>query len=1105
MTMTFKALSFSVLALILAFSCLAPSAQAQAISGDLVGNVLDASGAAIPNVTVTAINTATNVKFAGTTNTSGEYRIGNLPPGSYDVSATLKGFATATLKGVAIDLNRTTTANLKLAVGAVTTTVDVSEAGVLLDTTTAQVQQSYVAQQLQDLPMTSTGNGVLNLSLLQAGVASSGGVGYGTGPSVGGQRPTNNSFTIDGVNNNAKSVTGPVVSIPNDDVAEFTILSNQFRAEYGHSSGGQFNTIVKSGSNSLHFTIYDYLQNRNLNAVNQSYRNEGIYSNPRYDSNRLGANIGAPIIRNKWFIFGGFEYNPTGQASTSSSSFYAPTASGYSALAGAPGVSQTNLNVVKTYAVAAATTPGAPNVTVGGVTVPTGVISAVGPNFSNTYNAIISTDFNFSEKDQLRGRYVENHSSSLSTAADLPVFYTPTPNVNYLSTAAWYHTVSPALVNEFRLGFNRNNNSDPVGSQTFPGLDAFPNLVFQDLNLQVGPNPNFPQSGINNSYQAVDNVNWTHGEHTVKAGFEFRDYISGTHFSQRVRGDYEYTSFANYLLDVFPDYYLARTLGNPEFSGNALAYYGFIQDTWRIRKNLTLDAGLRYEWTGVSQGAKEQALDAVASVTGLVDFRVPKSSTWGGLAPRLGLAYTAGKSGNTVIRAGFGRATDVIYDNLPLNSPPPQFAVSVTPQPGNGPANFLKNGGITAAQYAPSGTLNHAQAIAATSYYLADQVLPYSLNWTLEVQHTFARDYTFTARYVGTRGVHELMQMWIDRLHSLVSPSSYIPTYTAAPSAATLAGLPLNVGNLREPSAGWADPAWAAAGFLNSITSYQPQGWSFYNGLDLQMQRRFSKGLLFLAAYTWSRNIDNSTDTLNSSALSQRRVPDMGDLTQEKATSALDRRHRLTLSSVYDLPFLKDSKNWFYKNIVGNWQFAPEYIYESPEYFSVSSGVNTDLNGDSGAISRTILNPTGAAGTGTAVYGLDKNGNRIAYNAATSSVNTVVAWVAINPNARYIQAAVGALQNTGRNTEPTRPIDNIDFTIMKRFQIRERARLEFSAQAFNLFNHAQFTPGSLNDVGAVGTSGSTAYVTVNNVNFNNPEKAFGSNPRTVQIVAKFIW
>jgi hypothetical protein len=177
MTTTHKGIFVPVLALVVALSCMMPSAHAQAISGDLLGNVLDASGAVIPNVTVTATNVATNVKFTGATNSSGDYRIGNLPPGTYDVAAEVKGFTTAILKGVTIDLNRATTANLKMAIGAVSTTVEVAEAGVLLDTTTAQVQQSYEAKQLQDLPSSSTGNGVLNLSLLQAGVASSGGVG----------------------------------------------------------------------------------------------------------------------------------------------------------------------------------------------------------------------------------------------------------------------------------------------------------------------------------------------------------------------------------------------------------------------------------------------------------------------------------------------------------------------------------------------------------------------------------------------------------------------------------------------------------------------------------------------------------------------------------------------------------------------------------------------------------------------------------------------------------------------------------------------------------------------------------------------------------------
>jgi hypothetical protein len=383
-------------------------------------------------------------------------------------------------------------------------------------------------------------------------------------------------------------------------------------------------------------------------------------------------------------------------------------------------------------------------------------------------------------------------------------------------------------------------------------------------------------------------------------------------------------------------------------------------------------------------------------------------------------------------------------------------------------------------------------------------VLPYSLNWTLEVQRTIAKDYTFTARYVGTKGVHELIQQQIDRLYPSVNATKNIPTFMSAPSVATLAALPLTVGNLR-PASTWADPAWAAAGFTKAITSYQPQGWSFYNGLDLQIQRRFSHGMQFLAAYTWSHNMDNQTATLNTSALSQRRVQDFGNLTPEKAASALDRRQRLTISGVYDVPFFKGSKNWFYKNIIGNWQASPVLTYESPEYFTVSSSIDSNFNSDT-AGDRTILNPGGVAGTGTGVYGLDRSGNRVNISgSSTTLLNTIVAWVPINPNARYIQAGYGALSNTGRNTEPTRPISNLDFTLIKRFHIGEKARLELSGLSYNVFNHPQFIPGSLNDVGRIGTSGSTAYTSVTNVNFNNPEKAFTSNSRTLQVVAKFFF
>jgi len=453
----------------------------------------------------------------------------------------------------------------------------------------------------------------------------------------------------------------------------------------------------------------------------------------------------------------------------------------------------------------------------------------------------------------------------------------------------------------------------------------------------------------------------------------------------------------------------------------------------------------------------------------------------------------------------------VIYDNLPLNSPPPQFTTAVNLQGTTG-TNFLKNGGINSANFTP-GVLTAAQARARTSYYLADQTLPYSLNWTLGVEHVFARNYTFEARYVGTRGVHLPFQQQIDRLNPPVNANRNIPTYLAAPSAATLASLPLTVGQLRPSAAAgnvssagvFLDPQYIAAGYAQPITSYTPQGSSSYHGLDLQMKRRFSNGLQFLAAYTWSHNIDNGAATLNTSALSQRRAQDFGDLTAERSSSALDRRHRFTFSGIYDAPWFKSNSKWFMKNLVGNWEIAPVYTYESPEYFSVTSGINGNFNGDSGTIYRSIINPSGVAGTASDVYGLDRNGTVIKPTASGATINTVVAWVAVNPNAQYIRAAQGAFANAGRNTEATRPIDDVDLTLLKRFNVTERMHLELAGQAFNLFNHPQFIPGSINDTARVSTASLTSYVTLTNTNFNNPEKFFASNARTIQIMAKFIW
>ena len=1081
-----------LLLLSVAFGCGALSLFGQATEGNLVGAVSDASGSAVPNADVKVKNVGTNIETAAKTNVNGEYRFNNLPIGAYDLTVSATGFAAATEINVVIDLNKTATINVSLQVGSVSQTVEVSEAAVTIDTTTAQVQNTFDSRQTQDLPTATVGLGVLNLSLLGSGVASSGGVGAGTGPSVGGQRPRNNNFTIEGVDNNNKSVTGPLVYIPNDAVSEFTLLQNQFSPEYGHSSGGQFNTVIKSGTNAFHGTMYDYLQNRNLDAVDQSLANQGIYKNPRFDSNRLGATIGGPILKNKLFFFGSFEYNPVGQSSVPAAGVEAPTPAGYQILSGIPGLSKTNLGILQKYG-QSPTQNGTDSISVTNtasgqqVSVPIGIIPIVAPNYTNNYAALGSVDYTISDKDQLRGRVIYNKSAGIDTAATLPVFYLPAPTTYYLGTLTEYHNFTPNLTNEFRLGYNRFNNSTPSGNFKYPGLDQFPNIVLYDMNLQIGPDPNAPQFTIQNTYQITDNVNWVKGSHTLTIGFDGHKAISPQSFTQRARGDYDYNSTDLFLRDLTPDNLAERSLGNVIYYGDQVALYPYINDSWRIRPNFTLNLGLRYEFTSVPYSERLQSLNAISNTPGVLDFNTPQPQ-YHNFAPRVGIAYSPGKSGNTSIRAGFGMSYDVLYDNIGILALPPQLSSTVDSNINVQSPNYLANGGIP--PNAASGSLDRAGAIANTSNYVPNQKLPYSIQWNFDVQHVFANDYTFEARYLGTRGVHLNVQTRINVLDK-VDNQNYLPTYLTAPSQAQLDSLTTTLSGLKARPG--IVPQFLNAGFTNNIVEFSPLGNSSYNGLALQLNRRFSHGLQFIGAYTWSHLVDDSTADFFTTRLTPRRQEDFQNLRIDRGTSALDRRNRLTATILYDLPYFKNS-NWFMKNLVGNWEFAPIYTFESPEYATVQSATDSNLNGDS-AGDRTIINKNGVPNTGSGVTAL-KN-----------SAGATVAYLAKNPNAEYITAGKGALSNGGRNTIATRRIDNVDLSAVKRFSLTERFSFQLQAQLLNAFNHPQFTPGSLNQINSIGQAGGAVlnYMNPASPSFNNPEVTFASNARVIQVGAKIIF
>jgi hypothetical protein len=1100
--------TFAVTATFFLFVLVLVSRQgfAQLTSGDLTGVVTDATGAAVPGATVDATNEATGVKATQTSNSTGEYRFSNLPIGQYDLSVAAKGFAATSAAGVPVSLNRIGTQNFALQVGQTATTVEVTESTGTIDTSTAQITNNYETRLTTDLPSASTGQGVINLSLLSAGVTTGGGVGVGEGPSVGGQRPRNNNFTVEGVDNNDKSVTGPLVYVPNDTVQEFTVLQNVFQAEFGHSSGGQFNTVVKSGTNEFHGAAYDYLQNRNLNAVDQSLQNAGFTSNPRYDQNRVGGNVGGPIKKNKLFFFGDFEYNPLGQTGSTASGLAAPTAAGYAALAALPGISATNLKIVQQYSPVAPTNDqGSQPYTLpngGTINIPIGTPNITTPSFSNWNYSVASVDYNISDKDQLRGRFIYNKNSGFpaNQEPELPAFFLAVPSTYYLATVSEFHNFTPSLTNEFRFGYNRFNNTSPAGNFQFPGLDQFPNIQFDELGIQIGPNTSAPQFTIQNTYQLTDNLSWVKGRHTFKFGFDGRKLIAPESFTQRSRGDYDYQQITDFLYDLTPADLAERSTGNSVYYGDQVQLYGYVSDTWRARRNLTFDLGVRYEFTSVPQAERGQSINSLASVPGVLTIGTPQPQ-YKNFAPRVGIAYSPGNSSNTSIRAGFGMAYDVLFDNLGILSLPPQLSqtVDVACAAANEfqcPNGFLMHGGI--APGASAGTLSAAAARAGTSAYVPNQVLPYSLDWTLGVQHVFAKDYTLEVRYVGTRGVHLPVQIQLDQ-QAIVQPGNSLPTYLTNPGQAALNALPLTLTQLQNEysatatpnDAGGLKPQYFNAGFQSKITSYQPWGYSQYDGLDVQLDRRFAQGLLFRGAYTWSHAIDNSTAEVFATVFTPRRPEDFNNLALDRANSALDHRQRLTMTLLYDVPWYSHSQSYLMKNVVGNWEIAPIYTYQTPEYYTVQSGVDSNLNGDS--LDRSIDNPGGVANTSSAVTALKNSGGQ------------TVAYVANNPNAQYIQAGVGALPNVGRNTLSGRPTDDVDLTVAKRVSFHERYKLEFQAQFLNFFNHPQFIAGRLNDV-FLDNYSSPSYRTMlltGNSSFNNPEAVLNSNARSIQLVLKF--
>jgi len=1140
-----KERSYSILGIILATALLiafggAPAAHAQQTTGNVRGTVSDQTGAVVPGAKVTIINRQTNNAQTAQTGDDGQYQFNNLLPGDYTINVEAANFKGLTLNDVRVELNQTTDVPTQLQVGLQGEVIEVSAGGAeLVDTTTTSLSKSFTERQVVELAQTNVGGafggGVNNLALLAPNVTSSGGVGVGTGGAVGGQRPRNNNFQLDGVDNNRKDVTGPTVYISPENVAEFSLLQNQFSAEFARSNGGQFITVTKSGTNDIHGSAFGFFRNRYLNALDTLQKNAGLIREripgregdffPRDDFFRGGFNLGGPVYfprfgeggptyysgKNKLFFYIGYERLQEGTAA-GAGGISAPTAAGFATINALPGLSAANRAIFNQFVPVASTqtdtadfcrVPRAGGECPAGqsLVIPIGDVAIPSPSFTKQNHFLLNMDYNQSDQTQHRFRFTFTNTADIDTEANLPAFFIALPIQGRLFSYTLLHNFTPNLINETRIAYRRFSQPITVPTDlTFPGLSGvFPNIGLRDLGLDIGPNPNGPQTYVENNYQVVNNLTYLAGKHSFKFGGDFRRVISPQSFVQRERGDYQYNTFDLFLQDVSPDALAERTVGASPYYGDQHVLFAFVQDDWHIRPNVTLNLGVNYSYQEMPKGAKLQALNAIASVPGLVEFREPKEQLKN-FAPKVGIAYAPdfnsgllgrlfGASGKSSIRAGFSMGYDYIFDNLYVLSLPPQSNQTVNVDTTAALPNFLANGAIPNTPVAVEN--DPAATRAVTGSFIPDQEVPYSLSWSLSFQRQFLQNWSIETRYLGTRGIHLLTQNRINRQPKASPEIGGLPTFLQTPSQAQLDALTLTLDDI-EARPNYV-PRFANAGFNDAnLLGFLSNGNSTYHGASMQLIRRFSEGFQTSAAYTWSHLIDDTTAEVFSTVLSPRRVEDFQNLRAERADSALDRRHRFVVGTIYELPFFRNNSNAFLRTVLGGFTFSGTYTLESGQKATVLSGIDANRNDDAAA-DRAIRNVNGVRNTASTV------------SALTNSAGQVVGYVADNSNAEYIQTGLGAVSNSARNTLQLPAINNLDFSIFKNFRMGETRRIQLRADLFNLFNHPQYIPGSPNDVAPIDSVavGQVNTIFEGNTDFNRPQNVFSSNPRVIQVALRF--
>jgi len=642
----------------------------------------------------------------------------------------------------------------------------------------------------------------------------------------------------------------------------------------------------------------------------------------------------------------------------------------------------------------------------------------------------------------------------------------------------------------------------------------FPNAKVDVLGLNIGPEGNSPQSYVQNNYQVLNNISIVKGAHTIKFGPEYRRWIAPSDFLPRSRGEWDYADLQTFINDQIPNGFngALRGAGTGLFNGNQHAIYGFLQDDWKVMPRLTLNLGLRYEWTSNPADVKKQTLNAISTLPGVYEFREPTTDT-NNLMPRVGFAWDTTGSGKWAVRGGFGVSFDVTPQNFPLLQLPPQLQTEQNPDITCGLPNppawcasgsgFLAGGGLRQVNVPPA---TQEEARLATQGIILDQVQPKILTWTLGVQREIMKDTSLELRYLGTRAPQLPIQARTNTISAFTAGVQPLPTFFDASQvpASIVGGSRLSDFENFDP---FIHPEFSL------MTAFPTVGASTYHAGSADVNRRFARGMMLRANYTWAHNIDDATNELFSSVVNPRRPFDWMNLRLDRGRSTLDIRHKFALSWIYEFPNLS-TENGALRTLLHGWQWNGTYLAQTGQPISVLANADANANADT-AGDRAILNPAGIARLGTSVdYVCAGSGGvtsiaPIATGCAGGS-GSVAGYIAQNPNARYVQAEVGAFPTVGRNTFESPGVNVWNLGLFKNTKLTEGTTLQFRVDTFDTFNHRNyslaqptvFQTGVL--IGTVNNALSTTYANVTSNLFLN-DRQFTGGSRQMQLGVKLIW